>query len=155
EILVDAPNCATRRCVQTIAAPSVVGVDLPLVASASVEGVVLDDRGAPLAGARIVVGDGEACPASTTSAADGRFRLDGFPVDGSLTCSAPGRAPVTLGPRIAGSTALEFRLAPGGRVHGVVRGPVGAVVEGAVVTATCDDRRATAVSDAAGRFAFG
>jgi protocatechuate 3,4-dioxygenase beta subunit len=125
--------------------------DLQLVPGATVEGRVVDERGWPVAGARVAA-DADSqhepqCPidvASWLHAAvaddDGRFVLPGLPAGSiSLQLSAAGRAPLELEPFKVSAGAVtdrgEILLAAGGLLAGTVVDPQGAPVPGARVTA--------------------
>ena len=112
-------------------------VDVPLVRTLKLRGVLLDDGGQPLAGETVTVvpatgGDGELL---TSWSADGGI------VD--VSGVVPGRWVVKIGPRnrapfettvtLPSDTPFEFRLPPCGDVVIRVRGAAGESVKGAIV----------------------
>ena len=121
----------------------------------ALEGTVLDEAGAPVAGAHVV-----AAPAgieATTDAA-GHWSIARLrPADYTITVAAPGYTTqtATAGPVAAGSTLqTEVTLVAATPTQGVVRahvvGPDGAPVEGATVEATDGTTTATATTDSTG-----
>lgn len=117
----------------------------------AVSGVVADERGAPLPGvaihAEVLRSEGEAAlhegapVASTTSDAEGGFRLAGFLRAGEsyvLIARHPGFAPAAVSPvdpLVPGTLFRRIVLVPGGRVEGRVVDPSNAGVPGAEVAA--------------------
>jgi hypothetical protein len=99
----------------------------------SIEGLVVDEQGAPLAGARVQARQGQDHRASTESDAEGRFRLGGLPAgeyglqaypEGvsmhsgdeeapQVTATAPGKG-VKLTVRRQARVVAQFRLPAGG-----------------------------------------
>jgi hypothetical protein len=123
-----------RRTVQrTALTVGVNSIEIVLREGLSIAGSVVDERGAPVAGAELTAGETGAAAARTTrSGADGSFRLSGLesgPVELSARASGfvPARRNVELGDTpIAG---LEVMLADGGAVHGRLLG-IGAAEPG-------------------------
>jgi hypothetical protein len=149
--------------------------EVALELGVSVEGVVLESDGRPLAGARVVHfrgGEDEDCfahgyppLAEATSAADGVFRLDGLRAGrkSALNVTAARHVAKSATRDPAAHGRLEVRLDPGGRITGVVRDPSGAAVADASVGAcpaeSTDAPEGTPIldgttTDAAGRFAI-
>jgi protocatechuate 3,4-dioxygenase beta subunit len=122
---------------------------------ATVEGVVLESDGRPIAGAHVEAitlhaegidefpqpGVPPLC--ETTTAADGAFRLDGLPANFKSVLLF--RAPLHVKRRIVwtqdNSSRMEVRLQAAGRIRGVVRDPSGAVVANAFVGAVPSDSK--------------
>ena len=135
-------------------APSV-SIELQLrAAGATVVGKVVDENGAPIAGATVVLGRGfSGHPEATSvreawsphvveSTADGTFRCDGVePGEQPIAARAEGcsRATATV-TCVAGSTATPtIVLARAVTVRGIVRDEAGDPVADAIVTTTDDD----------------
>ncbi len=148
-------------------------LDVEVTRLARVRGRVVDDGGAGVVGATVAVAPArEASGAydtdavletSVTSGADGAFELTVFPGEVRLAADAPGgygRVTVPGVPPAAVHDGVEIRLQAHAGVAGVVRGPDGAVVAGAVVHATVRvaemkvSEQLTRESDAGGRFRF-
>lgn len=108
---------------------TVTGVEIRLQAGASVEGLVVDERGVPVAGARVYPGEAPQdewmrnnTPGTTTDA-NGRFTLTSLSPDtesiGALHNDYPPvNAPVELVP--GRSVYVEIRLSQGGSIDGRV-----------------------------------
>jgi hypothetical protein len=122
----------------------------------SVEGVVRDAAGRPIAGARIVAQETGFCMrpypevSSAESDAEGRFRVDGLPLNSGIRyeVAAPRHVFRAFSRRPHDAAPLDVRLEVGGTIRGVVRSPSGEPVAGARVTASC----AAADSEAESRF---
>jgi protocatechuate 3,4-dioxygenase beta subunit len=100
---------------------------------ASLEGIVRDSRGKPVAGARVdarsgvrlgtLLAEPEAGRVRGTTDAKGGFRLEGLAVAGhTVTASAPGVGGARRN-GVAPGARLELFLTPGTTVRGTVRGP--------------------------------
>ncbi|MGC4114416.1 MAG: carboxypeptidase regulatory-like domain-containing protein [Myxococcales bacterium] len=130
--------------------------DVVLEKALSVEGVVKDEAGNPVAGAAVMVADREELLAAqdetaarSVSAANGRFRLDGFG-SGAVTLMA------RRGNLVAEETVLldeesltdvVLTVKGKGSIEGLVRGP-----DGKPVIAEVHSRSASTTSDAQGRY---
>lgn len=116
---------------------------LEILAFATVEGTVVDDRGVPIAGATVrtvtvsIQGRGE----ESVTNSSGLFRLEGIPWETrSLTASAPSFPTLTR--------HIPEELAPGREVRGMrIRLPRGAYFEGRVVDESGDPIINAHVSD--------
>jgi protocatechuate 3,4-dioxygenase beta subunit len=130
------------------------GVVLHVVMGAALRGLVVDERGAPVAHADVVL-DWK----STTTDDAGRFSVTGL---------APGELDVMAHTARAGSPSTKLTIARDGRADvrlvvqpsslaGIVVDPAGAPVEGVRVTATSDDPHGIGSdrTDAHGRFDLG
>jgi hypothetical protein len=147
-------------------------VVVELDAAGAMEGVVLEEDGRPLAGARFVVDgfsvhfDTEPPVAQTTSGADGRFRLDGLDLRGGsrVRVSAPRHVLTHVAWKPASAKSVEIRLTTGARIVGVVTDPSGAPVANATVRAWTTNAGSVAMdevpaepettTDADGRYAI-
>ena len=109
---------------------------LRLVASEGlrVSGVVVDDAGAPVAGARVdAVIENEQNRSATTDAA-GRFDVSGLPdVKVKLTCSAPGRVQASVTGVAAGARDVRIVLAKGRSIAGRVLDASGKPYQGRLI----------------------
>jgi hypothetical protein len=146
-------------------------VAVELDAACAMEGVVLEEDGRPLAGARLIVDGGfmhfdvEPPVAQTTSDKDGRFRLEGLDrrVASRVRASAERHAWTALNWNPADAKPVEIRLSTGARIVGVVTDAFGAPVAGATVRAWTTNAGRVDVdllptepqttTDAAGRYA--
>jgi protocatechuate 3,4-dioxygenase beta subunit len=117
--------------------------------------VIAAEDGAPIAGALVQVGGGEAL-----SGEDGSFRLAGlFPGKQALLARAPGRRlpdPIEVQLGVADAAEVVVPLERAARLRGAVVDLAGAPVPGAVVGGFAEGRGAgpieDAVTDAGGRF---
>lgn len=104
--------------------------------TASIAGRVVDDRGAPVPGARVGVVRGDAWDRTsvTTSAdADGRFVLDNLPAATyTLALSKPGHANTAFGRAFYGAAATGIPLRDGERREVTARLPRSAVIAGVI-----------------------
>jgi RNA polymerase sigma factor (sigma-70 family) len=127
-------------------------------------GRVVDDRGRPLAGAKVGLGADRRnrdrnFPGVATDA-DGRFRFDHVPPGTqTVTAQSPGRAPELAEVVVApGMKPVEFRLGPGHLIRGRVVNPQGRPLDGATVQAMDWKGRMsldwTTKTDAEGRFTW-
>jgi RNA polymerase sigma factor (sigma-70 family) len=127
-------------------------------------GRVVDDRGRPLAGAKVGLGadrriGDRGFPAVETDA-EGRFRFGHVPIGTqTVTAQSPGRAPEMAEVVVApGMKPVEFRLGPGHLIRGRVVNPQGKPLDGVTVQAM--DWKGhlsldwTAKTDAEGRFTW-
>lgn len=136
-----------------------VEVTLTVPAITRVEGLVVDEIDAPLAGAsvRILGAPGEESREVATSDTDGRFAFDSITLQVALTAHLDGFAPaIPLHVFAAGAEPIPFRLQlahADGEVRGVTVDSSGRPVAGARVVATRrDKRRWRETSDDLGRF---
>ncbi|HEY3452159.1 MAG TPA: carboxypeptidase-like regulatory domain-containing protein [Myxococcales bacterium] len=130
--------------------------DVVLERALAIEGTISDEAGNPVAGAAVMVADREEllaaqdeAAARSVSAANGRFRLDGFG-SGAVTLVA------RRGNLVAEETVLlddenltdvVLTLKGKGSIEGLVRGP-----DGKPVIAEVHNRSASTTSDAQGRY---
>ncbi|KIG13085.1 hypothetical protein DB30_00550 [Enhygromyxa salina] len=147
---------------------------------AVISGTIRDERGQAIAGANVCAwadqaslrGAGDGRPRCALSEHDGHYRLEQlWPVETSITASAPEFRPGHWSERVDGQRRDELRLAPGQErrevdvtlegggvaVRGVVKDISGGVIDGALVSASRGWRfnsaaRAVALSDDEGRF---
>ncbi len=116
-------------------AETILEVGLPIT------GRVLDDRGRPIAGAKVGLGADRRIWSrdypSVVTDAEGRFRFDHVPRGvQTVTAEAPGRSPELLDiPVEAGMKPVEFRLGPGHILRGRVGDPKGQPIDGVTVQA--------------------
>lgn len=114
----------------------------------SVEGKVLDSKGAPIAGAEIIIGERQCgCPQLQPAAtgADGKFAVKDIPKDALyqwrgptllITITAKGFATTLLElPAKQETKDIEVRLAPGNKIRGKVVDTDGKPIQGAFVAA--------------------
>jgi uncharacterized GH25 family protein len=140
---------------------------LRLGPAAELEGLVMDDAGAPVAGVevRILLSDAYALPKETrmtTTDRQGRFRVSDLPRSANfeLDISAPGYArALAKGPFVPSQKGLRFVLPPEGRLEGiVVAKDTGKPLPNVRVTAMSGVpsgmHHAYAKTDQAGRFAM-
>ncbi len=143
-----------------------------LARGAAVRGRVVDDAGAPIAGARVVATSAsEPFPVvdprrdGVVTDAAGRFEVAALAAGTHrLTASDGVHAPAASSPLVVDGvhprTGVELVLAGGGRVTGIVTDAAGAPIAGADIRVVTDGHvlwrpRRHAFSDAAGRFALG
>lgn len=134
----------------------------------SVDGLVVDERGGPIAGAVVRIGEGNVSdikatiegapplPAQVRSDAAGRFRAIGIATGlQPVVARAPGRAAWSGTVEVAANlaTPLRIRLEPGAALRGVVRNADGVPVDHAKVeigdARALDHFRATTASNGA------
>ncbi len=130
----------------------------------ALEGKVVDDRGRPLAGAKVGLGADRQIAQrefpSVATDAEGRFRFGHVPPDTqTVTAQSPGRSPELADVVVApGMEPVEFRLGPGHRLRGRVVNPQGKPLDGVTVQAMNWKGRASldwkTQTDAEGRFTW-
>lgn len=119
-------------------------IDIHLDRGYALAGTVVDERRAPIAGARVLAvarglsSDSATAPLGqrTTAGPDGRFRFEGIPgADMIVWAGRPG-APmaIALAVRVPDVTDVDVVLAGGGRIEGRVTGKDGTPVDDARVT---------------------
>jgi hypothetical protein len=121
-------------------------------AAGRVTGVVVDERGFPVAGARVTV-DGAGFHGGATTDKRGEFRVDGLP-DGVLALAAAHpEHPTARLPHVAAGDDLRVQLAPGGGVEGEARDRVsGAAPPGLVVVVESGGEKREASIERRGHF---
>lgn len=148
-------------------------VTFALETAGSIAGLVVDEAGRPLAGARLTTipntpsrgGEIWMGPVVTWSGADGRFALRSLPANRlhSVTASLDGFAPASQPADASSGPPVRFQLGRGAAAVGQVRDEAGQPVTGAIAILTpallpsvpdAGIERLQAVSDAEGRFRF-
>src|SRR5262249_28525253 len=130
-------------------------VVLVLGRAGKLTGVVVDERGAPVAHATVKAwGGSTAAERVVTANDDGRYLIERMaPAMDRVTAWAPGFDPATRTVvRHSGSETLNVLLAPSRPVHGMVVGPTGRPVAGARIRACERSAAEGAISDGAGGF---
>lgn len=128
---------ASARC--EVVAGSETVVELAMTRGIDVMGIVVDGRGAPIAGADIVAANwsGQTVHRLGESAADGTFALRSVSTHGHVGARAPGFCASSMHTITAGEgAAVELRLVlskPAATVSGMVFGPDGEPVADALV----------------------
>ncbi len=145
EIVARAPGYAPARTYARLAAGETDRIELALRPGAAVSGVVVDDAGAPVAGAAVLFASASDWSAAAnprfdaaTSDARGRFRFDALPrgtfrFTARLAPSAPGTSGLVELDGRTERTGVEIRLAPGAAVAGRVVDGAGRAVPNATV----------------------
>ncbi len=105
----------------------------------TLSGIVADSTGKPVAGALVQASD----TISATTAADGRYTLNGLPEQFSVTIAAPDHEPITQ--QVARTTALDAALRPNVLTGLVANRLTGDPVAGATIT--LGERTATTGAD--------
>lgn len=111
------------------------GFEFPLIRSSAIEGRVIDERGKPIAGARVAQMRGEEPrlenkAVTAVTGDDGRFVLDPADARGvDLVVTHPSYEPATklVAASDAPSRTVEITMSAGVRVNGLVRGPNGPI----------------------------
>jgi protocatechuate 3,4-dioxygenase beta subunit len=124
-----------------ITLPAKEPVTVVLRPAARVSGTVVNEDGAPVSGASLLLTDGNRVAGAATSDAGGRFAIEGVePATLALTALAPGFLPsvrsdldVPQGGELAG---LEVILERGAALEGTVTAPSGEPAPGARITVT-------------------
>lgn len=133
--------------------------------AAGIDGVVIDQAGAAVAGALVRAARRHGEPVTTSTDGQGHFRVDAPAGAYVVTASALDRAPASAEIVVAAASRAEVRLTLGaatptlrGQVHDLTGGPVaGALVtfaRSAGVLASDDQRAVATLSDGEGRFAL-
>lgn len=137
---------------------------LTLEKGLTIEGIVTDDRGQPVSGARVNCSPhreqgqrpmpGFTRPGSNTTDADGAFRIDKLtPGSYDLSARADGFAAASLDNVNAGTTQIRITMTPGLSIEGRVLLPSGKPAGGVFVNAQGEnENRQGARTDAEGHF---